>query len=46
MKKFMAIFTGNPDAFARWQKDNADPAKRQAAEKAGMEPSFPGMAWR
>ena len=37
MKKFMAIFTGNPAAFEKWQKSHSDPARRAAAEKAGME---------
>ena len=37
MTKFMAIFTGNPAHFEQWQKQHSDPAKRKAAEKAGME---------
>ena len=37
MKKFIAIYTGNPAAFEQWQKQHPDAAKREAAEKAGME---------
>ena len=37
MKKFMAVFTGHPDAFAKWQKQHADPKQREAAELAGMQ---------
>src|SRR5688500_3453454 len=37
MKKFMAIFTGNPAHFEQWQKSHSDPAKKTAAEKAGMD---------
>lgn len=37
MKKFMAIFTGHPDGFAKWQKEHAESEKRQATEKVGME---------
>ena len=36
MKKFMAIYTGNPDAFARYQRENPDPEKRKSLEEKGM----------
>ncbi len=36
MKKFMAIYTGNPDAFAKYQRENPDLEKRKAIEAAGM----------
>lgn len=35
MKKFMAVFTGSPDAMAGWQA--LDAAERQRREAAGME---------
>lgn len=37
MKKFMAIYTGNPAEFEKWQKAHSDPEKKKAAEKAGMD---------
>jgi hypothetical protein len=37
MKKFMAIFTGNPADFEKWQKSHSNPGQKEAAEKAGME---------
>ena len=37
MKKFMAIFTGNPAHFEQWQKSHPDPAERAALEKKGMQ---------
>jgi hypothetical protein len=37
MKKFLAIYTGNPAEFASWQKAHSDPEKKKAAEKAGMD---------
>ncbi len=35
MKKFMAVFTGNPGAMSAWQA--LDPAERQRREAAGMQ---------
>jgi hypothetical protein len=37
MKTFMAVFTGNPAAFEKYQKQFPDPEKRRANEKAGMD---------
>ena len=37
MKMFMAVYTGNPSAFEKYQRENPDPGKRKANEKAGME---------
>ena len=37
MKTFMAVYTGNPAEFDRYQKKFPDPAKRRANEKAGMD---------
>ena len=37
MKKFMAVFTGSPDAFAKYQQKFPDEEKRKAHEKKGME---------
>lgn len=37
MKTFMAVYTGDPAAFEKYQKQFPDPAKRRANEKAGME---------
>ena len=36
MKRFMAVYTGNPQAFDKYQKENPDPKKREAMEKEGM----------
>ena len=36
MKTFMAVFTGSPAAFEKFQRENPDPEKRKAMEKAGM----------
>jgi len=36
MKTFMAVFTGSPQAFEKYQKENPDPKKREAMEKQGM----------
>ena len=36
MKTFMAVFTGNPAAFEKYQQQFPDPEKRRANEKAGM----------
>ena len=36
MKTFMAIYTGNPQAFDKYQKENPDPKAREAKEKQGM----------
>ncbi|QNP39700.1 YciI family protein [Lysobacter solisilvae (ex Woo and Kim 2020)] len=35
MKKFMAVFTGSPDAMAQWQA--LDEAERKRREAAGMQ---------
>jgi hypothetical protein len=35
MKKFMAVFTGSPDAMSAWQA--LDPAERQRREAEGMQ---------
>jgi hypothetical protein len=35
MKKFMAVFTGSPDAMGAWQA--LDPAERQRREAEGMQ---------
>ncbi len=35
MKKFMAVFTGSPDAMSGWQA--LDPAERQRREAEGMQ---------
>lgn len=37
MKKFMAVYTGTPGSFEKWQQKFADPEARKAQEKAGME---------
>ncbi len=37
MKTFMAVYTGNPQAFDKYQKENPDPKKREAMEKEGMQ---------
>ena len=37
MKKFMAVYTGTPGSFDKWQQKFADPEARKAQEKAGME---------
>jgi hypothetical protein len=37
MKTYMAVFTGSPQAFEKYQKENPDPKKREALEKRGME---------
>ena len=37
MKKFMAVYTGSPAAFEKYQQENADPKKREAREKEGMQ---------
>jgi hypothetical protein len=37
MKTFMAVFTGSPGAYEKYQKENPDPEKRKAQEKAGLE---------
>lgn len=37
MKTFMAVYTGTPDAFEKYQKQFPDPVKRAANEKAGMD---------
>ena len=37
MKRFMAVYTGNPAAFEKYQRENPDPGKRKAMEKAGMD---------
>ena len=36
MKHYMAMYTGNPATFDKWQKDYADPKKRAAKEQEGM----------
>ena len=40
MKTFMAVYTGNPAAFERYQNENPDPKKREAREKEGMQAWF------
>ena len=37
MKKFMAVYTGTPDALANYQRKFADEEKRKAHERQGME---------
>jgi len=37
MKKFMAVYTGTPGSFEKWQQKFADPEARKAQEKKGME---------
>jgi hypothetical protein len=37
MKKFLAVYTGSPDAFEKFQKQFPDAQQRQAREKAGMD---------
>jgi hypothetical protein len=37
MKKFMAVFTGTPAAFEKYQQKFPDAQKRKAHEKNGME---------
>ncbi len=37
MKKFLAVYTGMPDAFEKFQKQFPDAEQRQAREKAGMD---------
>ena len=37
MKRFMAVYTGTPDAFSKWQAAHADPERRKAREKEGMD---------
>ncbi len=40
MKKFMAIYTGSPNAFEKYQKENPDPEKRKAREQEGIRAWF------
>src|SRR4051812_48294308 len=37
MKKFMAVYTGTPGTFERWQQKFPDAEARKAEEKKGME---------
>jgi len=37
MKTFMAVYTGDPAVFEKWQKQHSDPAQREAMEKKGMD---------
>jgi hypothetical protein len=37
MKKFMAVYTGTPAAFEKYQQEFADPDKRKAHERKGMD---------
>jgi hypothetical protein len=37
MKKFLAVYTGSPDAFEKFQQQFPDPEQRKAREKAGMD---------
>ena len=37
MKKFMAVYTGTPDAFEKYRLKFPDAEKRKAHEKKGME---------
>ena len=37
MKKFMAVYTGNPDALAKYSQQFPDEAKRRANDQKGME---------
>jgi hypothetical protein len=37
MKKFLAVYTGTPDAFEKFQKQFPDPEQHKAREKAGMD---------
>lgn len=37
MKTFMAVFTGTAAAMEKFQRDHADPDKRKALEKKGMD---------
>jgi hypothetical protein len=37
MKKFLAVYTGTPDAFEKFQKAFPDPEQRKVREKAGMD---------
>ena len=36
MKRYMAIYTGNPEAFEKYQRENPDPKQREAKEREGM----------
>jgi hypothetical protein len=37
MKTFMAVYTGSPGAFEKYQQQYPDPEKRKAHEQKGME---------
>jgi hypothetical protein len=37
MKRFMAVYTGNPDALAKYSQQFPDEAKRRANDQKGME---------
>jgi hypothetical protein len=37
MKKFLAVYTGTPAAFEKYQEKFPDPEKRKAHEKKGMD---------
>ena len=37
MKHFMAVFTGTKEGLQRWQQRFADPKKREAEERKGMD---------
>jgi hypothetical protein len=37
MKRFMAVYTGDPQAFEKYQRENPDPKKREAMEREGMQ---------
>ena len=37
MKTFMAVYTGDPGAFERYQKEHPDPEERKQREREGMD---------
>lgn len=37
MQKFLAVYTGSPDAFEKFQRQFPDAQQREAREKAGMD---------
>jgi len=37
MKRFMAVYTGSPAAFEKYQRENPDPEKRKALDRKGMD---------
>ena len=37
LKRYMAVYTGTAAALEQWKREHADPKKREAVDKAGMQ---------